>query len=111
MKLSQIKGERCFDVIAELIEPISVIASDEAVVELFKKKKTPKGMTPQQYFIQRMREGIPSLLKEHKGEVVTIIATINGVDRAEYVESLNMAKLFSDVMDLLNDEELLAFLS
>lgn len=111
MKLSQIKGERCFDVIADIIEPIAVMASDEKVVDLFQKKRTPKGMTPQEFFIQRMREGLPALLKDHKGEVITIMAAINGVEREEYVNNLNMAKLFSDVVDMFNDEELLSFLS
>ena len=111
MKLSEIKGERCFDVIADLVEPVAIIASDEKTLELFKKRKVPKGMSPQEFFIQRMRDGLPALLKHHKGELVDIIAVINGVDREEYIADLNMAKLFSDVIDLLNDDDLLGFLS
>lgn len=111
MKLSQIKGDRCFEVVADLIEPIAILAEDKNVVELFKPKKTPEGMTPQEFFIQRMRNGLPGLMKDHKAEFVTIMAALNGVDRNKYVKSLNLAKLFSDVIDMLNDEDLLAFLS
>lgn len=111
MKLSQIKGDRCFEVIADIIEPVAIIAADQSTMELFKPKKTPEGMDPKQFFLQRMREGLPSLLKEHKNEFVAIMAALNGVDKKKYLQDLNLAKLFSDVIDMLNDEALLGFLS
>lgn len=111
MKLSQIKGERCFDVIAELVEPVSIIASDKKTLEMFKSKKPPKGMDPKEFFIKRIKDGLPSLMKDHKEEFITIMAVLNDVDRDEYLANLNLAKLFSDTLDMLNDEELLDFLS
>lgn len=111
MKLSQIKGDRCFEVIADIIEPISIIASDKTVVEMLKPKKTPEGMQPKEFFIKRMKDGLPVLLRDHKTEFVAIMAALNGVDKKDYLKNLNLANLFSDVVDMLNDEELLAFLS
>ena len=45
MRLSDIKGERTLDVIAEIIEPIANIAEDEAAAELFRREKPPEGMS------------------------------------------------------------------
>lgn len=111
MKLSQIKGERCFDVIAELVEPVAAIAQDKKAMELLKPKQPPEGVSQKEFFIERMKKGLPSLMKDHKQDFIAIMASINGVTPAQYVKKLNLATLFSDVIDMLNDEELLAFLS
>lgn len=111
MKLSQITGDRCFTVIADLIEPVSAIAQDKAAVELFKPKQTPKGKTSQEYFLERMKEGLPNLIRGHKDELVVIMATIEGVSPESYLENLNLASFFKDLLDLFTDEEFLSFLS
>ena len=42
MKLSDIKGERTLDVIAEIIEPIANIAADQTAAALFQRQRCPK---------------------------------------------------------------------
>ena len=49
MRLSDIQGERVFDVIADTIVPIANIAEDDAASALFKREKLPDGMTVQQF--------------------------------------------------------------
>lgn len=111
MKLADIKGERCFDVIADLVEPVANLAEDKDVMALFENKKVPKGKTPKQFFVERMKTGLPSLLRGHKDDFVAIMATLNDQSTAEYAESLTLAKLFSDILEIITDDELLAFLS
>lgn len=111
MKLSEIKGDRCFEVIADLVTPVANIAQDKEAADLFKRKKTPKGKTATQFLIDRVKAGMPSLLKSHKQDLVAIMATLNNVTPEEYLESLNMAKLVGDILELLTDDEFLAFLS
>jgi hypothetical protein len=41
MKLSKIKGERAFDVIADIIDPIANIAEDKVAAALFQRQKLP----------------------------------------------------------------------
>lgn len=105
MKLSEIKGERTLDVIADMIEPIANIAGDKDAAKLFKKEKAPEGVNPREFAINRLKKGIPSLLKGHKHDVVTILAAIEGISPAEYAESMNLAKLMKDCVDLVTDEE------
>ena len=104
MRLSDVKGERTLDVVADIIDPIANIAEDEVASELFTRKKLPDGMTPQKFLLQRARKAVPPLLKGHKQDVITILSTIEGTSPKEYTGALNLAKLFRDCVELLTDE-------
>ena len=93
MRLSDIKGDRVFDVIADIIDPIANIASDETASALFKREKLPEGMTAKAFLLERARKAIPALLKGHKSDIITVLATIEGVSSKEYRASLTLAKL------------------
>lgn len=111
MRLSDVKGERAFDVLAELIDPISVIASDEQASKLFKREKLPEGKEPWQFLLERLRESLPTLIKTHKGELVSILSIIKGVSAEEYVKDMTFASLFADIIGLLTDGEFASFFS
>ena len=111
MKLSEVKGERTFDVIADLIEPIANIAADKNAKALFKREKVPEGMTSNEFFAQRMRKAAPQLLKDHKDDIIGILSTIAGKTKEEYTATLNLASLLSDLIELLNDQAFLGFLA
>ena len=104
MRLSDIKGDRVFDVIADIIEPIANIASDETASALFKREKLPDGMTAKAFLLERARKSAPALLKWHKGDIITILATIEGVSSEDYRASLTLAKLMQDAVELLTDD-------
>lgn len=104
MRLSDIKGDRVFDVIADIIDPIANIASDETASDLFKRKKLPEGMTAKAFLMERARKAVPALLKGHKGDIITVLATIEGVSTDDYRASLTLAKLMQDTAELLTDE-------
>lgn len=111
MKLSEVKGDRVLDVIADVIDPIANIAQDKDVAAMFKREAVPEGMEAREFFAARMRAGMPALLKGHKSDIITILATIEGVAPEQYAASLNLAKLFTDVMELLTDDAFVNFLS
>ena len=104
MRLSDIKGDRVFDVIADIIDPIANIASDETASALFKREKLPEGMTAKAFLLGRARKAVPALLKGHKGDIITVLATIEGVSDDNYRASLTLAKLMQDTSELLTDE-------
>lgn len=111
MKLSDVKGERTFDVIAEIIEPIANIAQDEEAKQIFTPKPCPDGMKPTEFMLARIKKSAPKLLKNHKSDLVTIISSIKGIEPSAYLEELNLALLVSDMVELVTDEEFVAFLS
>ena len=104
MRLSDIKGDRVFDVIADIIDPIANIASDETASALFKREKLPEGMTAKEFMTQRARKALPALLKGHKCDIIAILASIEGVSAESYKGSLNIVKLMRDATELLTDE-------
>lgn len=111
MKLSDIRGDRVLDVIADIIDPIANMAQDKDVAAMFERKAVPEGMEARDFFAERMRKGMPVLLKCHKADIIAIMAAIDGVTPEQYAESLNFPKLFTDVMELVTDNAFLDFLS
>lgn len=105
MKLSDVKGERTLDVIAACIGPVCNIGADPQAAELFRRKALPKGMTPMQFMAKRMADGLPALLQGHKSEIIAILAAVQGVAPEEYARELDLKKLFSDLAELLTDQE------
>ena len=104
MRLSDIKGDRVFDVIADIIDPIANIASDETASAIFKREKLPEGMTAKAFLMERARKAVPALLKGHKSDIITVLATIEGTSADDYRASLTLAKLMQDTAELLTDE-------
>lgn len=111
MKLSDIKGDRVLDVIADIIDPIANMVQDKDVAAMFERKAVPEGMDARDFFAKRMRKGMPVLLKGHKADIIAIMAAIEGVAPEQYAASLDLPKLFTDVMELVTDDAFLDFLS
>lgn len=111
MRLSDIKGDRVLDVIADLIDPIANMVQDKDVAAMFERKAVPEGMEARDFFAERMRKGLPVLLKGHKADIIAIMAAIEGVTPERYAESLDIPKLFTDAMELVTDDAFLDFLS
>ena len=104
MRLSDIKGDRTLEVIAEIIDPIANIAEDEEASSMFKREKLPDGMTAKKFLMKRVRKSLPVLLKGHKADIIAILSAIEGVSAEEYSGALNLVKLVKDCTDLLTDE-------
>lgn len=111
MKLSDIKGDRVFDVIADIIDPIANMVQDKDVAAMFKREAVPDGMEARDFFAKRMCKGLPVLLKGHKADIIAVMAVIEGVTPEQYTASLDFAKLFTDVMELVTDDAFIDFLS
>lgn len=111
MKLSDIKGDRVLDVIADIIDPIANMVQDKDIAAMFKREAVPDGMEARDFFAKRMCKGLPVLLKRHKADIIAIMAAIEGVTPEQYAASLDFPKLFTDVMELVTDDAFLNFLS
>lgn len=111
MKLSDVKGDRVLDVIADIIDPIANMVQDKDVAAIFKREAVPDGMEARDFFAERMRKGLPVLLKSHKADIIAIMAAIEGVTPGQYAASLDFPKLFTDVMELVTDDAFFNFLS
>ena len=111
MRLSDIKGDRVFDVIADIAAPAYSIATDPVAGEIFKKADLAEGENARDKVLERLKNSLPVLLKTHKEDLCAIIATIEGVDPVEYRANVTMAGLFKGIYEMLTDDDLLSFLS
>lgn len=110
MRLSDVRGDRTLDVIADLIEPVCRIASDPDVMGLFK----PEGLSEEEAYgavAKQLRKALPKIIKVHKAELVEVLAIVNGEEVEAYRESLTLPKLLKEGFELITDEDLIAFLS
>lgn len=92
MKLSEIKGEKAIEVIAEIIEPATEILNDPEV-KLSARSKN-------------IAAAVSIALKNHPKQVLHVLAAIDGEDQETYEPSL--LEIPKKLIDLLNDPELSA---
>lgn len=92
MKLSDFKGEDALDLLAEIIEPAASILADDELKRIYNRGE--KKITLVKYVI-----------KNHKREVMEILAAMDGVPVEEY--SCTVLTLPVKVMEILNDKELM----
>ena len=100
-KLSDFKGEDAIEIFAEIVEPISLIVADPEVQKLRdetkgKDKKVPVGRY------------VSIALKNHKREVIQILATLNEMPIDEFESKLNGANLPILLVSLINDPEIMS---
>ena len=93
MKLSDFKGEEALDVLAEIIEPLTIILADKDIQELSKQKNTPA------------LKYVKPMLKNHKKEVIEVLAILDRKTVEEYTASMSLITLPLQVMELINDPE------
>lgn len=91
-KLSEYKDGEALDLLADLLEPVSLILADKEVVKRFKKNKL---------------KGISYCIKKHQKQVIEVMAYLEGVPVKEY--HCNLISLPKTVLDILNDKELMDF--
>lgn len=96
MKISEFKDEEALDLLAELIEPAAKIFGSEAIRNAVGSKK-PK------------LELVRIAIKEHKKEVIQILAALNGVPVEEF--HCTVPSIIAQALEILNDKDLLDFFS
>lgn len=110
MRLSEIQGDRVFDVIADVLEPVANIAEDKEAAGLFDRNR-PEGMDARTFALKKVRQNAPALIRGHKQDLIDIFSTIKGEDPQAYAQGLTLGGLIKDLYELVTDEDLLGFLS
>ena len=95
MRLSEIKGEDAIEVIADIIEPIAIIAADK---DFEKERKAKKPMLMLVKYV----------LKKHRQSVIEILAALDMKTVEEYLETVNVVSLPKQIMEALNDPEVMS---
>lgn len=99
MRLSDFKGEEALDVLADIIEPLTYILADAEVQDIRKKAQEEKKAVP---YIKYIAPAI----KNHKPELIQILARLERQTVEEYTAELNLVTLPMQVLDLISDPEI-----
>ncbi len=95
MKLSEYKGEQALDLLADLMEPAMVIMADKEISRLAK-ANMPK--------IKLVKVAI----KNHKREVIEILAILDGEEPKNYAEKVTLFTLPAKLLEIFNDPDLMS---
>lgn len=91
MKLSEIKGEKAIDLLADLLDPVGEILEDEKIIKMVRSGKATRV------------EIVKVVLKRHKKAVIEILALMDGEDPKTY--EVNVLTLPSKLLEILNDQD------
>lgn len=95
MKLSEYKGEQALDMLADLIEPAAAIMTDREIVSAVR-ANLPKIKI------------VKAAIKNHKPEVIEILAILDGADPKEYAEKVTLFTLPAKLLEIFNDPDLMS---
>lgn len=95
MKISEYKGEQALDILADLIEPATAIMADKEISRMVK---------AQMPVIKIAKLAI----KNHKREVLEILAILDGEDPKDYAEKVNIFTLPAKLLEILNDPDVMS---
>ena len=95
MKLSEYKGEQALDMLADLIEPAAAIMADKEI------SNAAKANLPKIKIVK-------TAIKNHKPEVIEIMAILDGEDPEDYAEKVNLFTLPAKLLEILNDPDLMS---
>lgn len=93
MKLSEIKGEKALDVLADIIDPAMEIASDKEI-EIAVNGNASK------------LDIIKIVLRNHKKATIAIMAALDGKKPEEY--EINVLTLPAKLIEMMNDPDLMS---
>lgn len=91
MKLSEIKGDKALDMLADLMDPSAEIMSDKDFAIAMRNKKTS--------------DAVKIVLRNHKKSITQILAIMDDVDPSKY--EVRLVTLPLKIVELLNDPYLL----
>ena len=98
MKLSEVKGEKALDMLADLIEPIMEIIEDKEVSKILESRHNKDEADSTKIILGR---AVSAAIKNHKKAVITILATLDDIPVDQY--ECNLLSLPKKMMDIIND--------
>ena len=107
MRISDIKGERSLDFIADAMELVEKMSEDgrlDGIIDAIQKSGEDSDAA-----LRALCAKLPPVIRDYKAEVISLMASAAGVSREEYAEN---GEVLKDIIELLtSDLDTLAFLA
>lgn len=120
MRLSDVKGDRSFEVLAEIVDYTwniadTIVTTQELSALMPTVTKNEDGTVNtgamKKDFIAIARKLAPTILKTNKEDIIGIFVSISGKSRDEVVEDMTPLTVIRDVYELFTDEVFFDFLA
>jgi hypothetical protein len=95
MRLSEFKDEEALDLLADIIEPVGSILEDDEIAKIYEDNKSDG------FGIKAKLQTISVMIRNHKPEVIEILAKLNKKDVSEF--HCNVLTLPKELLSLIND--------
>jgi hypothetical protein len=95
MRLSEFKDEEALDLLADIIEPVGSILEDDEIAKIYEENKSDG------FGIKAKLQAISVMIRNHKPEVIEILAKLNKQDVSEF--HCNVLTLPKELLSLIND--------
>lgn len=110
--LDDIKGERSFDVLADVMEIMFTLADDPNVMRFAKRgENVPEGEDATEWGLKMVKECVPAMIRDHRDALASVIALSQGTTKAKYLKEVTPKQLWNDVFAIFNDSVLVGFLA
>ena len=90
MKLSDYQDEKALDMLADLLEPVSEICTDDEIKKIYRAKQSNLKL-------------VKAIIKNHKKAIIEILAIMDDVPVEEY--HANIFTLPAKILEILNDPD------
>ncbi len=98
MRLSDYKGEKALDVLANMLEPATEILADSEVANSVGRGEAPV-------------KAVKIAIKRHKRAVIELLAALNDIPADEYAEQVSLLTLPKQLLELMNDKDVQSLFS
>lgn len=110
--INDIKGEKSFDVLADVMDITFTLAEDENVMKFVNRGESiPEGEDATEWGVKMIKECVPKMIREHKDALASLIAISKDMTKAKYLKEVTPQELWRDVIALFNDSTFTGFLS
>lgn len=110
MKIKDVKGERSFTILKDLIPHVERLGSNKPLCDIYNTDGLPDDDRERAEIIaERIASAMPDLISGAKDDLVGYLSTLEGVTPEEYEKDISAGKLIGGVMDMLADSYFRAF--
>lgn len=104
MKLSEMNSNQLADALCDIVEPVTAIMGDSAMLDLFREGADLKGADANLFLVRKV---LPAVLKNHRHDLFAVLSALTGKPVAE-IEKQNGMQTIKELRDSF-DTELLDF--
>ena len=111
MKLSQLKTEDAASVLCEVSVNVINIIKDKGLMDTLRSKIDGEDLSKAEMWaiaVEKMGTLIPILLRDHRDDVFSIVAAVNG-KTLDDVKNQSIISTMMDIRDIIKDKDMVAF--